>query len=96
MNILVLLPSTSGRVDTVSQIVLGTTGRSISRMGTCQDRAQQRITHLSILVLRDIRPFEFGLPSSGATTDRLEHDMGEDWGEAAMGELCVGLETTEW
>lgn len=68
MNVLVFLPPASGSIDTMTEVVLQ--GRRLLRGG----KDIQKDTNLSVLVSRDIAPFEFSLATTGAATDGFEHD----------------------
>lgn len=68
MNVLFFLPPASRGIDTMAEVVL--LGRKLLRGGN--DIGKN--TDLSILVSRDICPFKFSLATTGATTNRFEHD----------------------
>jgi hypothetical protein len=70
MNVLFFLPPTTGSrgIDTMTEVILW--GRELLRGGS--DIGQD--TDLSVLVSRDIWPFKFSLATTGAATNRFEHD----------------------
>ena len=73
MNILVFLPTTRRRVDTVAQVILHSQWLSMTRDRNGSTVQGGPTTNLSVFVRRDVRPLELGLTASSATTNRFEH-----------------------
>src|SRR5229473_947334 len=67
MNVLIFLPPAGRGIDTMAKVVLW---EKLLRGG----RDNRKDTDLSVLVSRDIGPFKFSLATTGAATNRFEHD----------------------
>ncbi len=66
MNVLVILPTTLGRVDGVAEVVFLINGfdKSLSGRLRAEEEKKHKITTYSIFILFDIVPFEVGLTST--------------------------------